>query len=308
MTPGVRPGDQAGPAGPWEAGGMVGTLMLVRHGESVANARSLFTGVLDVGLTPSGIRDCSLAGSRLRRVGFRPDALITSELVRGWRTAELICEEIGFPGTIERDWHLNERNYGALSGLSKAQVRIEHGAERFRLWRRSYAGRPPPLPERTLALWRTLSPFDRLPPEALTATESLQDVVERIRPWWYQMLTPRLIDGEDVLVVGHGNSLRALCAVIGDLDDEELSALNLPNARPLRYRFAVGAGPSSAAPHRAGAEPLAGVGPGTDADPGRSITPGSPDPLLAPETRGGEYLDPEAAQREAALIAAQGGT
>ncbi|MGC0252528.1 2,3-bisphosphoglycerate-dependent phosphoglycerate mutase [Pseudactinotalea sp. Z1748] len=275
IDPGVRPGDRAGP---WEAGGMVGTLMLVRHGESVANARSLFTGVLDVGLTPSGIRDCGLAGSRLRHLGFRPDALITSELVRGWRTAELICEEIGFPGTIERDWHLNERNYGALSGLSKAQVRIEHGAERFRFWRRSYAGRPPPLPERTLTLWRTLSPFDRLPADALTATESLQDVVERIRPWWYQMLTPRLADGEDMLVVAHGNSLRALCAVIDDLDDEELSALNLPNARPLRYRFAVGA----------------------DAD-----RPGS---LLIAQTRGGEYLDPEAARREAALIAAQGGT
>ncbi|WP_434081303.1 2,3-bisphosphoglycerate-dependent phosphoglycerate mutase [Sanguibacter sp. Z1732] len=285
-----------------------GTLMLVRHGESVANARSLFTGVLDVGLTPSGIRDCGLAGSRLRHLGFRPDALITSELVRGWRTAELICEEIGFPGTIERDWHLNERNYGALSGLSKAQVRIEHGAERFRFWRRSYAGRPPPLPERTLALWRTLSPFDRLPAEALTATESPRDVVERIRPWWYQMLTPRLFDGEDVLVVAHGNSLRALCAVIDDLDDEELSALNLPNARPLRYRFAVGADTSTGATHRAGTESLADGGTGADADPGQSSTARRSNPPLAAETRGGEYLDPEAARREAALIAAQGGT
>lgn len=285
-----------------------GTLMLVRHGESVANARSLFTGVLDVGLTPSGIRDCSLAGSRLRHLGFRPDALVTSELVRGWRTAELICEEIGFLGTIERDWHLNERNYGALSGLSKAQVRIAHGDERFRFWRRSYAGRPPPLPERTLALWRTLSPFDRLPPEALTATESLRDVVERIRPWWYQMLTPRLIDGENVLVVAHGNSLRALCAVIDDLDDEELAALNLPNARPLRYRFAVGAGTSTGAAHRAGNESLADGATGADADPGQSSTTGRSNPLLSAETRGGEYLDPEAARREAALIAAQGGT
>src|SRR5699024_9178052 len=96
--------------------GAAGTLVLVRHGESVANARSLFTGVLDVGLTPSGERACALAGDRLQQIGFQPDVLLTSHLVRGWRTADLIAERIGFPGVPSRAWPLNERNYGALSG------------------------------------------------------------------------------------------------------------------------------------------------------------------------------------------------
>lgn len=266
-----------------------GSLMLLRHGESVANARSLFTGVLNVDLTPSGERDCALAGARLRHVGFRPTLIITSWLVRGWRTAELVAGQIGYRGGIERHWELNERNYGALSGLQKAEVRERYGQESFLYWRRSYAGRPPPLPESTLELWRRLAPFDRLPPEALVATESLRDVVARIEPWWHRVLQPALAGGEDLLVVAHGNSLRALCAVIDDLDEREVSALNLPNARPLLYRFTS-------------PRPDARENPRPD-PPGDAAAPG-----LTPTRRGGEYLDPAEARREAAIIAAQGGT
>lgn len=270
-----------------------GTLMLVRHGESVANARELFTGVIDVGLTPSGERDCALAGGRLRQIGFTPDAIVTSELVRGWRTAELIAESIGFSGAVERDWHLNERNYGALSGHLKTEIKQRYGAEKFRYWRRSYDGRPPGLSEQTLTLWRRLPPFDRLPAEALTPTESLADVVERIRPWWHRDVVPRLVAGQDILLVSHGNTMRALAAVLDHLTPVELSALNLPNARPLRYDFEVS---GSGATNDAGGPAVArhdGV---------------SPVPTIRPVVKGGTYLDPEAAASEAALIAAQGGT
>ena len=234
--------------------------MLLRHGESVANARSLFTGVLNVGLTPAGERDCELAGARLRQVQFTPDLIITSWLVRGWRTAELVAEEIGYRGTVERHWELNERNYGDLSGLEKSEVRERYGDEQFLYWRRSYAGRPPPLPAATVTLWRSLPPFDHLPSQALVPTESLADVVQRIRPWWQGALAPTLAAGRDVLVVAHGNSLRALCAVIDTLDEDELAALNLPNARPLLYRFRTSrpATREHPAPHRLVPQPRGG--------------------------------------------------
>lgn len=297
----------------------LGTLMLVRHGESVANARSLFTGVIDVGLTPAGVADCGVAGRRLRQVGFDPDALVTSWLVRGWRTAELIAPEIGFTAGIERCWELNERNYGALSGLGKAEVRRRHGQERFRYWRRSYDGRPPPLPDSTLSLWRGLPPYDALPQQALTPTESLADVVERIRPWWNRDLVPRLRSGQDVLVVAHGNSLRALCAVIDGLSPREVSALNLPNARPLRYRFttatatatatATGTGSGIDTDASTGTGNGKGPGPGTTTGAGTDTVTGTGDSVgLAPAPRGGQYLDPDAAHHEARVIAAQGGT
>ena len=174
---------------------------------------------------------------------------------------------------VVRDWRLNERNYGALSGYLKTEILERFGRERFLHWRRSYDGRPPELSEETLALWRRLPPFDRLPTAALTATESLADVVHRMVPWWTDRLVPRLRAGQDVLVVAHGNSLRALCALLDSLGTEELTALNLPNARPLLYDFAL-------------------------------ADDGIPRPVL----RGGRYLDPDAARGEAALIAAQGGT
>lgn len=248
-------------------------MVLVRHGESVANARHLFTGVLDVGLTPAGEAECVLAGQRLDGIGWAPDVICTSELVRGWRTAELMATARPDPITVTRHWRLNERSYGALSGYRKTEIAERFGYEQFLYWRRSLEGRPPPLSERTLALWRTLSPFDRLPAEALTATESLADVVERVRPWVAGPLAEHLAAGRQVLLVGHGNSLRAVCAILDRLDADELAALNLPNARPLAYRLRAGAS-------------------------------GTPEPLV----RGGEYLDAAVALAEAKVIAAEGGT
>ncbi|UNX54747.1 2,3-bisphosphoglycerate-dependent phosphoglycerate mutase [Georgenia sp. TF02-10] len=250
--------------------GSLGTVVLVRHGESVGNARGLFTGVLDVDLTPAGEAACHEAGLRLAGAGWRPDFIVTSELSRGWRTAELVAAQVGTDAPVLRTWRLNERSYGALSGYPKAEVLARYGPERFLHWRRSYTGRPPPLPAETLALWRRLSPFDRLPAEALTATESLADVVHRLRPWIAD-LAALVHAGRDVLVVAHGNSLRALCALLDDLTPAQLRELNLPNARPLRYDFA-------------------------DGDRLRPLVPG------------GRYLDPDLARAEALVIAREGGT
>lgn len=241
--------------------------MLVRHGESAANALGLFTGILDVGLTPHGADSCREAAARLAATGWRPDVVMASELARSWSTAEIVAGVVG--GEVTRRWRLGERSYGALTGFSKRDVAERYGQDLFLHWRRSFDGRPDPLPEATVALWRTLPPFDRLPAEAVAPTESLADVVERVRPLWEGELGQALRAGRHVLVVAHGNSLRALCAIVDGLDAEELRELNLPNARPLLYELGTG---------------------------------------LVPLVRGGRYLDPHAAATEAAAIAAQGGT
>lgn len=244
-----------------------GSLVLVRHGESAANALGLFTGLLDVGLTPHGEQSTREAAERLAGTGWRPDVVMASHLARSWHTADILAAAVG--GPVERHWRLGERSYGALTGYSKREVAQRHGHELFIHWRRSLHGRPEPLRASTVALWRTLPPFVDLPPEALAPTESLADVVDRLRPLWDGELGAALRAGQDVLVVAHGNSLRALCAIIDVLTPEELRGLNLPNARPLLYTF-------------------------------RSD--------LIPVLRGGRYLDPHLAAEEAAQIAAQGGT
>lgn len=244
-----------------------GTLVLLRHGESAANALGLFTGILDVGLTPHGEQSTREAAQRLVQTGWRPDLVLASHLARSWHTAEIVAEALG--GPVVREWRLGERSYGALTGHHKRDVAEKYGQELFLHWRRSLGGRPDPLPGPTLDLWRSLPPFDGLPDGASAATESLADVVERVRPLWQGPLGDALREGRHVLVAGHGNSLRALCGVIDGLTEEELRALNLPNARPLLYEFGAG---------------------------------------LVPLTRGGRYLDPHVAAQEAAIIAAQGGT
>lgn len=244
-----------------------GSLTLLRHGESAANALGLFTGVLDVGLTPHGEQSCHDAAARLHATGWRPDLVMASELVRSWHTAEIVSAVVG--GEVVRDWRLNERSYGALSGLRKRDVAERYGQDLYLHWRRSLDGRPDPLPDRTLALWRSLPPFAGLPPEAVAATESLADVVERVRPVWNGELAAALRAGSNVLVVAHGNSLRALCALVDGLSPRELRELNLPNARPLLYELRAD---------------------------------------LVPRVRGGRFLDPRQAKEEAAAIAAQGGT
>ncbi|MYZ40189.1 MULTISPECIES: 2,3-bisphosphoglycerate-dependent phosphoglycerate mutase [unclassified Streptomyces] len=201
------------------------TLILLRHGESEWNSRNLFTGWVDVDLTPHGEEQAREAGRSLRTAGLLPDVAHTSVLRRSVRTGTLALAALGRPqAPLSRDWRLNERHYGALQGRDKSEVLREYGAERFRLWRRSYDLAPPPLP-----------PGDDEDGEPAPRTESLADVSARLLPHWYEVIAPDLRAGRTVLVVAHSNSLRALAAHLDGLDHDELMELNIPTGIPLCY-------------------------------------------------------------------------
>ncbi|MFE7122651.1 2,3-diphosphoglycerate-dependent phosphoglycerate mutase [Streptomyces sp. NPDC057617] len=206
------------------------TLILLRHGESEWNSRNLFTGWVDVDLTPHGEEQARRAGRLLRTAGLLPDVAHTSVLRRSVRTGTLALAALGRPGApLTRSRRLNERHYGALQGKDKSAVLREYGEERFRLWRRSYDVAPPPL-----------TPDDGPAPEGADAeraplTESLADVSARLLPHWHDVIAPDLRAGRTVLVVAHSNSLRALAAHLDGLDRDELMELNIPTGIPLLY-------------------------------------------------------------------------
>lgn len=255
------------------AGDSVGSsnarLILLRHGESTANASGLFTGVLDVALTEQGVGEARRAGTQLRNAAIFPDVVFTSELLRARQTAEVVESfDEQLPPSIP-DWRLDERNYGALTGRSKAEVLAQFGQAQFLDWRRSVSTSPP---EMTDDLYATLSVtplFTRLPAAALSRGESLRDVITRVNSFYSERVAPFVASGRCVMVVGHGNSLRALCGVLDELDDVALRELNIPTGQPLVYRF------------------------GDD---------------LRPIVRGGEYLDGSTARAAALMLAKQGGT
>jgi 2,3-bisphosphoglycerate-dependent phosphoglycerate mutase len=245
----------------------VGTLVLLRHGQSTWNAENLFTGWVDVPLSELGEIEARRAGELIRETGVLPDVVHTSVLRRAISTAS-IALDVADRHWIEvrRDWRLNERHYGALQGKNKRQTLEEFGEEQFMLWRRSYDVPPPPIePGSELAQ-------DRDPRYAglgddLPRTECLKDVVARMLPYWDSAIVPDLRAGRTVLVAAHGNSLRALVKHLDRISDEDIAGLNIPTGIPLRYDL-------------------------TDD--------------LTPRTRGGEYLDPEAAVAAARAVANQG--
>lgn len=194
-----------------------GSLLLVRHGESTANAAGLFTGILDVGLTELGFAEARAAANLVEAAHYRFDVVYISELIRTWQTAEIILTALNLHPALWPDWRLNERNYGALTGRSKHDVLTDYGEATFLRWRRSVNVAPPPMPDDQFeVLGRTL-PFSALPAAALSRTESLADVIDRVRVFSMQRVVPELLLGTNVLVVGHGNSLRALCAELDQL-------------------------------------------------------------------------------------------
>ena len=246
-----------------------GTLLLLRHGESVFNASSTFTGLLDVGLTDAGERQVGVAAGLIREAGLRPDLLIRSPMVRAIRTAELLLQELGLDDVpTETTWRLSERDYGCLTGVSKADARARHGRDAFFEWRRTMHGRPPAADAEQIASWIDPAPLADLGPLRAGVGESLADVVERVRPLW-QDLRERCARGACIFVVSHGNSLRALCSVMVGLSDAETEHLNIPAGHPLVFHV--------------------------DAD-------GNASP------RDGIYLDHNAAQEAATKVAAEGGT
>ncbi len=216
----------------------MGTLVLLRHGESVWNADGLFTGWVDVGLSAKGEAEADTGGKLLRDAGVRPGIVHTSVLTRAIQTANISLDTAGLGWLpLRRSWRLNERHYGALQGKNKAQTRSEFGDEQFMLWRRSYDIPPPPLPDDD-----PLSPvgdprYSTLPPELIPRAECLKDVLIRMLPYWYDGIVPDLAAGLTVLVVAHGNSLRALVKHLDGIGDEDIAGLNIPTGIPLAYEL-----------------------------------------------------------------------
>ena len=244
------------------------TMVLLRHGQSDWNAKNLFTGWVDVGLTEQGREEARRGGELLRERDLLPDVVHTSVMRRAIETAQIaldVADRLWPP--VRRTWRLNERHYGALQWKDKKQTLEEFGEEQFMLWRRSYDTPPPPLPDDDQ--WSQVgdAPYAALPDEALPRTECLKDVVARMLPYWYDGIVPDLRAGSTVLVAAHGNSLRALVKHLDGISDEDIAGLNIPTGIPLLYRL--------------------------DAD-------------MRPVTVGGEYLDPDAARESIEAVKNQG--
>ena len=246
---------------------MAYTLVLLRHGESTWNAKNLFTGWVDVDLSDKGRAEAVRGGELLVAEGLLPDVVHTSVLRRAITTANLALDKADRHWIpVRRHWRLNERHYGDLQGKDKKQTMEQFGEEQFMLWRRSYDVPPPPI--------AADNPYGQAgdPRYAglgadLPETECLKDVVARMIPYWETDIQPDLRDGKVVLVAAHGNSLRALVKHLDDISDDDIAALNIPTGMPLVYEL---------------------------------------DEDLRPVTRGGRYLDPEAAAAAAAAVANQG--
>jgi 2,3-bisphosphoglycerate-dependent phosphoglycerate mutase len=246
--------------------GDTATLVLLRHGESDWNALNLFTGWVDVGLTEKGRAEAVRSGELMTEQGLLPDVLYTSLLRRAITTAHLAldtADRLWIP--VRRSWRLNERHYGALQGLNKAETKERYGEEQFMTWRRSYDTPPPPIEPGSKFSQDTDPRYANIGGGPLT--ECLADVVARFLPYFTDVIIPDLRTGKTVLIVAHGNSLRALVKYLDEMSDDEIVGLNIPTGIPLRYDL--------------------------DAD-------------MRPVLPGGTYLDPEAAAAGAAAVASQG--
>ncbi len=216
----------------------IGKLVLVRHGQSTWNLENLFTGWTDVDLTEQGRKEAKEAGRLLKAEGFSFDNAYTSVLKRAIRTLWILLDEMDLMWVpVERDWRLNERHYGALQGLDKAQTLERHGAEQVKIWRRSYDIPPPPLALDDPRHPRFDPRYAALNPADLPATESLKDTLARVMPYWEQRLAPQLNKGRNVLVVAHGNSLRALVKMLDVISDTDITEFNIPTGVPIAYEL-----------------------------------------------------------------------
>ena len=214
------------------------TLVLLRHGESTWNLENLFTGWTDVDLTDKGVAEAVASGHMLTEEGILPNVVHTSVLLRAIKTADLALEAMNRSWLpVRRHWRLNERHYGALQGLNKAQTAALHGDEQVHVWRRSYDIPPPPLELDDERHPRFDPRYAGLAPEQLPATECLADVVERMLPYWYDAIIPDLHRFGTVLVAAHGNSLRALVKHLDGISDDEIPSLNIPTGIPRVYQL-----------------------------------------------------------------------
>ena len=213
-------------------------IVLLRHGESTWNRENRFTGWTDVPLSEKGVREATEAGRLLREGGFEFDVAFTSLLKRAIRTLWIALEEtdrMWIP--VVKDWRLNERHYGALQGLDKAETAAKYGMEQVHVWRRSY-DIPPPALTKDDERWPGRDPRYRdLKPEQVPLTESLKDTVARFLPYWHEAIAPAVASGRRVVIAAHGNSLRALVKYLDGVSDQEITELNIPTGVPLVYEL-----------------------------------------------------------------------
>jgi 2,3-bisphosphoglycerate-dependent phosphoglycerate mutase len=213
-------------------------LVLLRHGESTWNRENRFTGWVDVDLSEHGEHEALGAAAQLAEHGLAPDVVHTSLQQRAIRTADLVLRALDRQWIpVRRSWRLNERHYGALQGKNKKETAEEFGAERVKAWRRSYDVRPPALDADDPSHPRFDPRYRSLPADALPAAECLADVVVRALPYWYDEVVPDLAAARVVLIVAHGNSLRALVKHLDGLSDEAIVELNIPTGQPLVYEL-----------------------------------------------------------------------
>jgi 2,3-bisphosphoglycerate-dependent phosphoglycerate mutase len=215
-----------------------GKLVLLRHGQSIWNLENLFTGWIDVDLSTQGLDEAREAGRLLKAEAIPFDLAFTSVLKRAIRTLWVTLDELDMMWLpVERTWRLNERHYGALQGLDKAQTVAKHGAEQVKIWRRSYDIPPPPLADDDAQHPRFDRRYAAVPPGELPSSESLKDTLARVLPFWNARIAPELAAGRNVLVAAHGNSLRAMVKMLDRLTDEAIVELNIPTGVPLVYEL-----------------------------------------------------------------------
>jgi 2,3-bisphosphoglycerate-dependent phosphoglycerate mutase len=215
-----------------------GKLVLVRHGQSAWNLENLFTGWVDVDLTEQGRKEAHQAGKLLKAEGIQFDQVFTSVLKRAIRTMWTILDEMDLMWLpVERTWRLNERHYGALQGLDKAQTVAKHGAEQVKIWRRSYDIPPPPLSTEDKGHPRFDRRYAHVDAKDLPNTESLKSTLDRVKPYWDAHIAPDLKAGRNVLVVAHGNSLRALVKMLDGMSDSDIVEFNIPTGVPIVYEL-----------------------------------------------------------------------
>jgi 2,3-bisphosphoglycerate-dependent phosphoglycerate mutase len=213
-------------------------LVLVRHGQSTWNLENRFTGWTDVELTAQGMAEAKSGGSLLKEGGYQFDVAYTSVLKRAIKTLWIIQEEMGLEWIpVTRAWQLNERHYGSLQGLNKVEMAEKFGEEQVKIWRRSYDVPPPPLELDDERHPRFDRRYADLKPEQLPATESLKITLERVLPYWHEMIAPAIKSGKRVLVAAHGNSLRALVKYLDNIPENEITELNIPTGIPLVYEL-----------------------------------------------------------------------
>ena len=214
------------------------TLVLLRHGESEWNKENRFTGWVDVDLSDKGRQEAKAAGQLLKAHGFTFDRAFSSVLKRAIRTLWMVQDEMDLLWLpVERSWRLNERHYGGLQGLNKAETAAKHGEQQVKVWRRSYDTPPPPMTGEDAEMQGRDPRYAALAPGEMPVTECLKDTVARFLPYWHETIAPAIRRGERVIIVAHGNSLRALVKYLDDISDDDIVELNIPTGMPLVYEL-----------------------------------------------------------------------